>query len=184
MAKFDEAFKLVLDLEFNKPENALHYNEGEDGYTFMGVYQKYYKNSELWSILAKYKNVFKETYWLSKAMYGNSDAQLLVEQIYFENYWKPLMLDKVNDQHKANEILVFGINVGIRNCVKTVQRVVGTKDDGIMGPNTLRKLNNYDSDKFDVEFDAEEKRYYDRIIEKNGNLAIYKNGWYNRADKV
>ena len=32
--------------------------------------------------------------------------------------------------------------------------------------------------------DKEEKDYYDAVIAKNHKLAKYKNGWYNRAEKV
>ena len=39
MAKIEEAFKKVLGLEFSTPANALEWNEGEKGWTFMGIYE-------------------------------------------------------------------------------------------------------------------------------------------------
>ena len=39
MANFNEAFKILMRLEFSFPENALHKNPTENGLTFMGVYE-------------------------------------------------------------------------------------------------------------------------------------------------
>ena len=39
MANFNEAFQILMRLEFSKPEDALDRNPTESGWTFMGIYQ-------------------------------------------------------------------------------------------------------------------------------------------------
>ena len=37
--KFKRALEILYKLEFNNPQNALHKNPTESGYTFMGIYE-------------------------------------------------------------------------------------------------------------------------------------------------
>ena len=53
-----------------------------------------------------------------------------------------------------------------------------------MGKETLRALNNYNEQAFDVDFDRAEIAYYRNLIRKNPRLGIYERGWENRAKKI
>lgn len=48
MANFNEAFKILMSLEFSFPENALHKNPTEKEWTFMGIYQKAHPSWKGW----------------------------------------------------------------------------------------------------------------------------------------
>ncbi|MGG7073762.1 putative peptidoglycan-binding domain-containing protein, partial [Campylobacter sp. 9BO] len=61
---------------------------------------------------------------------------------------------------------------------------IGVVDDGYFGGQTLRALNSYDEAKFNKEYDRLELAYYNRLIEKNQKLAVYKKGWGRRATEI
>ncbi|WP_303296956.1 hypothetical protein [Campylobacter fetus] len=41
MANFRKSMEILLKLEFNNPNDALHKNKTENGFTFMGIYQEH-----------------------------------------------------------------------------------------------------------------------------------------------
>lgn len=59
-----------------------------------------------------------------------------VWQIYWENYWLPLWCDKLPDGVDY-AVFDFGVNSGISRSAKFLQRIVGTDQDGEIGPDTL-----------------------------------------------
>ena len=92
--------------------------------------------------------------------------------------------DEIASQHTADEIFIFGVNAGINKAVKLAQRIINTKEDGIMGQISLGLLNEYDEAKFDKLYDVEEQKYYNAIMESNPKLRIYARGWKRRAEAV
>ena len=65
-----------------------------------------------------------------------------VTRIYRKWYWWPVWGD---DLPSGVDLFVFdwGVNSGPATAIKALQKIVGTKIDGIMGPNTLDKVNTY-----------------------------------------
>ena len=115
------------------------------------------------------------------------DNKVLLEEVkmfYKKNFWDRMRLDEITDQHKANEMFVFGVNAGCGRSVRLAQLVVGTVADGLIGPNTIAAINSYDVDEFDREFDEEEIKYYEAIVRNNPEKKIFLNGWKNRAKAV
>ena len=90
-------------------------------------------------------------------------------------------LDKVNSSHICNEMFIFGVNVNWDKCNKEVQKMIGVKDDGIIGDKTIAKINEVDEEWFDKEFDKVEMEYYERIVEQKPHLAKNLKGWFNRS---
>lgn len=184
MASMDKVFDIMLKLEFNSPANALHANKTETGYTFMGIYQKAHPHLNMWKkvdeVVAKHSKLSDA----SRELY--SDAGLLdeVKMFYKKNFWDRMRLDEIQDQHKANEMFVFGVNAGCGRSIRLAQLVVGTVADGLIGPNTIKAINAYDVDSFDREFDSEEIKYYEAIVSNNPEKKIFLNGWKNRAVAV
>lgn len=178
---YEEAFKIVTRLEFNSPRNALHVNEGEEGYTFMGIYQKAHPKWQGWSIIKDLESKYSNIKDLSKACYDSCTLQDLVKDFYKTNFWDKLRLDEVKSAKICFEMFVFGVNAGLKNAVKLAQRVVGVLDDGIIGPKTIHALNNYDEDKFDREYDLLEIQFYEMLVSKRPAFKSFINGWTNRA---
>ena len=187
MADFEKAFKILKNLEFKNCKNALHKNKGENGYTFMGIYQKAHPNALIWKELERYKIILGETEplkELSRLLCHNVHALKDVRDIYKREYWDKARLDDVKSQKIAEEIFVFGVNAGIENAIKAAQRLVGVIDDGIVGPKTLKALNSHNGKLFDILFDAEEAKYYESLISAKKRFAVFEDGWLNRAKAV
>lgn len=185
MADIRKAIELLKEFEFsNDNTKLLHKNDTEDGLTYFGIYQSANPEWKGWEIINRYLSNEPDLKKCSVILSNVSDLNKLVETYIKRKYWDYARLDEVYSQQIANEIFIFGFNVGIKTAVKKAQKLVGVLVDGDVGRKTLEALNNYNELKFDKLFDEEEKDYYDAIIAKNQKLAKYKNGWYNRAEKV
>lgn len=185
MAKLSEALKIAFELEHGSNERALHQNSTESGLTFCGIYEVANPTWTGWSgvksVLAKHKGDMKKA---SIELMQNTATINAVEIIYRAKYWDKMKGDSITSQHIANEIFIFGINVGMINAMKSAQRCVGVSADGVFGNKTLEALNNFDEDKFSIMFDDLEISYYNVLASKNPKFSIYLNGWTKRAKKV
>lgn len=184
MANIKESFRILQRLEFSSPENALEKNPTESGYTFMGIYQTAWPQWEGWKLvreaLSKYNN---QRALASQMLYQSAIMQELVYSFYKKIFWDVASLDEIS-QRKADEIFLMGVNAGISTAVKMAQSLVGVEADGKIGPRTVRALNAFSDDEFDVQYDELEKAHYAAIIERNPAKKIFANGWRNRADAV
>lgn len=184
MASIDEAWGKVVSLEFNSPANALHYNEGEKGYTFMGIYQFAHPEWKGWTRVLYAVRVSKSMVEASKVLYADKELIELVREFYKVEFWDKMKLDQVVSQKIAEEMMVFGVNAGIGSAVKAAQKVVGVGVDGVIGSKTVAALNAFDGKVFDVEYDKAEIAHYEMLVAKNPSFVKFINGWKNRAVAV
>lgn len=184
MASIEEAWGKVVSLEFNSPANALHYNEGEKGYTFMGVYQFAHPEWNGWIRVTYAIKSSKTMADASKILYADKELIKLVRDFYKTEFWDKMKLDQVTSQKIAEEMMVFGVNAGIGSAVKAAQKVVGVVADGVIGSKTIAALNSFDPKVFDVEFDKAEIAHYEMLVSKNPSFVKFINGWRNRAVAV
>lgn len=184
MKNFTNAFYTLMSLEFNSPKDALHKNPNEKGLTFMGIYEAAHPNWQGWGQVRAAINAYGDLKKASIALYNDDALVNLVASFYKKTYWDALCLDDANSQLKANELFCFAVNVGVKSAVRVLQNMLGLQCDGIMGQETLRALNNYNEQAFDVDFDRAEIAYYRNLIRKNPRLGVYERGWENRARSV
>lgn len=182
---FQIAFEILMTLEHSNPSDYLHKNSTESEYTIAGIYKSAHPNWLGWFIvndtIQRNKGDIKAA---SKELYKNTHLKELVSQFYKEKFWDKMRLDEVCRSNTAVEIFVFGVNSGTRNAIRKAQKVVGVEQDGLIGKITIKALNNFDMDKFDMKFDEVEIAFYDDIIRRKPSFAIYQNGWHNRARTV
>lgn len=184
MKNFTNAFYTLMSLEFNSSKNALHKNPTENGLTFMGIYEAAHPNWQGWGQVRAAINAYGDIEKASIALY-NDDA--LIEKVkifYKKEFWDKMRLDEVDSELKACELFVFGVNVDTVPAVRVLQRLLGVVVDGIMGQKTLKALNDYNEQSFDVDFDRAEIAYYRNLVRKNPHLGVYEQGWENRARSV
>ncbi|WP_103601969.1 putative peptidoglycan-binding domain-containing protein [Campylobacter concisus] len=169
-----------MRLEFNSPSLTLHKNETENGLTFFGIYECAHPDFKGWELVKQVLKgkTLKEA---SVILYNNSDLVALVYEFYKREFWDKMRLDEVESDLKASEVFIFGVNVDTKPAVRVLQRLLNVTVDGFMGAQTLKALNAYDEDKFNVEFDSYEIAYYASLVSKNPKLKFYANGWKNRA---
>lgn len=184
MANFKKSYEIMLSLEFNSPKNALHKNPTEQGLTFMGIYEKAHPSWQGWEVVRATLRTTRDIAQASTLLYNDAQTRALVAKFYRDNFWNAMRGDEINSQIVANELFCFAVNAGVKQAIKTAQRVIGVVDDGYFGGQTLRSLNSYDEAKFNKEYDRLELAYYNRLIEKNQKLAVYKNGWINRSQRI
>ena len=184
MAKIENAIGILFGLEFSSPSNVLERNKTEDGYTLFGIYQKANPDWYGWNTVNSMMLQYQDMKTVSRRLYENEYIIELVIELYKKKYWDVAKLDSIDSQHKANEIFIFGVNAGMKIAIKTAQQIVGTKDDGIVGNNTIELVNKFNEAQFDLMYDEREILHYDEIIKHNPEKKIYANGWRNRAIAV
>lgn len=185
MANINKSLDILKQLEFsNDTSKLLHKNKDELGLTFYGIYQEANPNWNGWNIINRYLEVEPDLKKCSIVLSNVTDLMENVVKFYKVNYWDKAKLDTIESQLIANEIFLFGVNIGMTNAIKKAQELVGVVADGVIGLKSIEALNNYNEDKFSKEYDTKEKKYYDAIIASNSKKAINKKGWYARADFV
>ena len=185
MANLENSMALLKQVEHsNRNEKLLHKNKGENGLTFFGIYEAAHPNWKGWSIIKRYLANVPDIEKCSIVLSNVSDLTKLVYEFYRREFWNKADLDSVIEQRKADEIFIFGTNAGMSIAIKKAQELAGVVVDGDMGPKTLKAINEYDVEKFDVFYDLEEKEHYDTLIARRDALRINQKGWYNRADFV
>lgn len=101
------------------------------------------------------------------------------EYIFKRGYWDNWQADSINSQSIANLLVDWNWASGIYG-IKYPQRVLGVKDDGIVGPKTLAAINNHPDpeDLFNQLWKRREKHFRD--IAKNSYKKKFLTGWLNR----
>ena len=182
MASFEKSIRVLLDLEFSSPKDVLEKNPTEPYLTFMGIYQGANPSLDIWKVIRqKVQQYNGDLALVGSMLYDNPLVVEMVYAFYKKNYWDIAKLDSVTSQNTADEIFIFGVNVGMKKAIKLTQSLLELTPDGVVGKETLWNLNNYDSEKFDEVFDVMEIAYYDELIERDPKKKIYAKGWKKRA---
>jgi len=182
MANFKNSMKLLTFLEYSNQDcKLLHQNKNEEGLTFYGIYEKYNKDWKGWDIVKKQLKITPDIKTTSRVLAKNKELENLAFKRIKTKYWDRAKLDFVHSQKIADEIFLFGFNVGMPIAIKKAQKLVGISQDGLVGNMTLKALNNFDVNVFDIEFDKEEIKHYEAIIKDKPYLAPNETGWYARA---
>lgn len=186
MADIKKALPILWEREHNNdPKKVLHVNQGENGYTFMGIYQSAHPTLELWKIVhQKLQQYNGDKVLAGSILFDNPRVIELVENFYKRVFWDKAKLDLVNSQHIANEIFIFGVVADMPPAIKKAQELVGVTVDGVVGKQTIAALNAYDEKAFDFQYDEEEIEYFKEIAKNNPSKAWALNGWINRAKAV
>lgn len=183
MAKIEESMSLLADLEHSgREDKVLHVNEFENGLTFWGIYESMHPNWKGWGAIKSCMAVYPDIKVASRVLFQTGWLYALVIDFYKKEFWDKMKLDLVVSQKIADELFIFGTNVHWKIAAMKAQKFIGVKADGFIGNETLRVLNSFDVEDFDIGFDDIEKAYYDAIIAAKPYLGINKNGWYKRAE--
>lgn len=87
-----------------------------------------------------------ETNWgISKRAYPNVDIKNLTrdqaKDIYYRDYWQKCHIAELPEAVQF-DMFDMAVNSGVSAAVKTIQRALGVKPDGVWGPNTSRAAAN------------------------------------------
>ena len=165
---FEKALNKVLQLEGGL---TLHKNPTEQAETYAGIYRKFHPNWEGWGYIDK----------------GLEPPFKLVKQFYYENFYKPL--EVIENETIRDLLFEFAVNASLKTAVKLMQKTIGAKPDGIIGNETLNKLNQYlqshTEEQFIKDYTLARISFYTSLANKNPKkYSLYLRGWINRSLKA
>ncbi|MEG1728399.1 MAG: glycosyl hydrolase 108 family protein [Bacteroidaceae bacterium] len=117
-----------------------------------------------------------------------TDLKLLTEadvlnRVLKPNYWDRWQADRINSQAVAN-ILVDWVWGSGASGIKIPQRLLGLKQDGIVGSVTLTTVNKTDPLVLFNSIKAERKAFLLRIVERDPSQKRFIKGWLNRLNSI
>jgi len=111
--------------------------------------------------------------------------------LIWKHYWKPMNLEGLVSDDLILHLFDFGFNAGKRLSVRTLQKLILTKADGIIGPITTRKANEFPcvikcGTPYDlVDFFREARKvYYMDLANRKPQYKVFLKGWLNRIEKT
>lgn len=160
MIMFEDALKLILAFEggFSDDPN------DPGGRTNFGITQNTYDPTRQKDV----KNITQDE----------------VSKIYQNSYWRDSRCDAINTVSPNLATIHFdcAVNCGVGRAIRLLQGVLGVTTDGIIGPDTLSKID--DSRELKTSYLARRKLYYDSLIQARPNLAQYRSSWYHRLNTL
>ena len=125
-----------------------------------------------------------ETKWgISKRSYPDLDIRSLstndAKLIYKRDYWEKTRCDKMPE---GIRLAVFdcAVNQGISFAAKTLQKLVGAKPDGQIGPKTLGKVDKKNPVELLVNFMTERQLHYANL----STFPRFGRGWTRRVFEI
>jgi lysozyme family protein len=105
-----------------------------------------------------------------------------VEHIYKKGFWDACRCDDMNSWQVAHLIADWAVNSGVRNAAKGVQKIVGAKADGIIGPLTIKAINEREEKELFESIKEARKEFYENIVKRNPSQKVFLKGWMNRLN--
>lgn len=97
-------------------------------------------------------------------------------------YWDRWKADQIKNQSIAN-ILVDWVWASGTWGIKYPQRILGVKDDGIVGPKTIAALNDYpDQSELFKKIWMRRKQHFEDIVKADPTQKVFLKGWLNRLN--
>lgn len=173
MADFTKAFQLVIANEGG------YGNDPDDtgGETYKGIARKIFSKWDGWTKIDQLKRQSGFPANLDK----DPELQQNVEDFYRINFWDKMNGDLIASQRMAESIFDFGVNAGIGTSATLAQLVVEINPDGVLGKETVAKLNVFDPEHFLAAFTVAKIARYVNIVKKRPTSRKYFYGWILRA---
>jgi len=168
MADFEKAYKRTLKNEGGYSLIKVPGDKG--GETYAGISKVYHPTWEGW----RYIN----------SDFSNDKIHALVYSFYREEFWNKIKGNYFLNQSVAESLYDFAVNVGYSRAVKLTQIVVGTKRDGIIGPVTIKAINDKKPGVFNTRFTLLKILFYANLVERDKRQRKFFYGWVNRALKM
>ena len=100
----------------------------------------------------------------------------MVSPLYRKEYWDAVHGDQLPS---GADYLAFdfAVNAGAFRCVKTIQRALNITADGVIGPVTLKAIQDTNAEDFINSFSAAKENFYRSLT----NFPTFGKGWLNRV---
>lgn len=144
------------------------------GETYQGISRKNWPAWWGWAIIDKAKPKHNQ-------VLKGKQLAALVEVFYYEHFWKPIQGDRISDQRITNLLFDFYVHSGY-HAIKSVQRVVKVKDDGIVGIQTVAAINAADAVAVFAGLKAARIKFLKDIATRKPDQGKFLEGWMNRVN--
>ena len=116
-----------------------------------------------------------------------ADLKLITEadaiMIMKQNYWDRWKADQIKNQAIANTLVDWVWGSGAWG-IKIPQRILGVKDDGVVGIKTLEAINKQNPNKFLEKLYLARFNFLDGIVASNPSQKRFIKGWKNRMNDL
>ena len=128
-------------------------------------------------------------YGISKRSYPHLEIKKLTKaeatEIYYYDWWLKYMFELLPEPI-GEKIFDLAINMGHRRSIRILQKALepfypNISIDGIMGPKTLKMSRKAPSQKLIKNIRKQAEAYYIRLVQAKPQMAIFLEGWLNRA---
>jgi lysozyme family protein len=168
MADFNDAYEKMI---LNEGGYKLHNVRGDrGGQTYAGIARNYHPNWPGWR-------------YIDDNDIDNPELTERVRDFYKENFWDKIKGDQIEAQSVAETLFDFAVNAGHRTAAKLAQLVLGATPDGIIGPKTLEKLNQFEGEEFNIRYALAKVARYVEIVNRDRSQEKFLLGWINRTLK-
>ena len=120
--------------------------------------------------------------WLKRTIMPGEMAKLTVADI--TPFYKALYWDKAycNQLPAGVDYMAFdaAVNMGVGQSIRLLQRSLGCVADGVIGPNTMKAINEADTKTLIDKFSAQKEMFYRSL----GTFATFGRGWMRRIEEV
>jgi murein L,D-transpeptidase YcbB/YkuD len=143
------------------------YGKDNNGYdVVVGVNRQYFPKFAGWTLIDPLIKAGKSNKEISAFVKSSQQMQGLIKLFYYNNFWLPLY-DKIASQDVADWLYDKGVNMGLGQATKLLQRAAGCADDGKFGPATLAAINSIDHETLINNAHANAKSFYLALHAKN-----------------
>ena len=111
-------------------------------------------------------------------------ALSVAQATYRSVYWNRFQGDAIADDGVASCLLSFGINDGEAREVMMLQEVLGIPVDGVVGPQTLAKVNATPPIPLAAALRGAQANFYSGLVAKNPANQRFLAGWLARAARI
>lgn len=105
-----------------------------------------------------------------------------VKKIAKRNYWDKIKGDQINSQSVAEFLFDWAYNSGTTRAAKKLQEALGVTQDGIIGNQTLTKLNNSNPKEVFDKLKKLRDSFYRAIARADASQKVFLKGWLARND--
>lgn len=108
-----------------------------------------------------------------------------VDRILKPHFWDPWQADNpAFDQSLANILVDWGWASGVRTAVRQLQKLLGLKKDGIVGPKTLAAITAADPADLFSRIASARAAYIESLCKANPSQICFRNGWLRRLGSI
>lgn len=188
MANFDTAYTITQKKEGGYANNL----KDRGGETFHGIARNFWPKWKGWTLIDVHRKKFPmgindSRNWkiVDKILEAEPRLKDLVKVFYRANFWDDVEGDAIRSQAVANILFDWAVNSGEGSPAKAIQRIVGAKVDGDIGPATAIKINAYPSQEaLPTLLRSERVKMIKKIVQNDPAQSVFLNTWLSRAQSV